>query len=324
MKPQTVLLFTLLLLIGCKTAQPPQTAVPVPQPAPAATTPKTLYADGRKNNATTPQQPAAATQSEAQPLLTQPFPIQFSLMESADIRRIGINPLPGGVLIVDLDRAAAEYCPPLLGKFLSPFGPRSGRMHTGIDIKAAPCDTIRAAFAGVVRMDKPYSGYGNLVVIRHYLGFETVYAHNTRNLVKVNDVVAAGQPIALAGRTGRATTEHLHFELRAAGEPLDPAFLVDPNTMQLRPGTLTLRAEGDKIIAENSSMAGKTDSPLLTTSNRTTNVGSTSGLAYHTVTKGDTLYSIARRNGTTVAALCRLNNIKETSVLSLGQKIKLK
>lgn len=75
-------------------------------------------------------------------------------------------------------------------------------MHTGVDIKAVPNDTIRAAFSGVVRMSKPYSGYGNIIVIRHYNGMETAYAHNSRNLVTVNDVVKAGDPIALAGRTG--------------------------------------------------------------------------------------------------------------------------
>ena len=73
-------------------------------------------------------------------------------------------------------------------------------MHTGIDIKAVPNDTVRAALPGVVRMSKYYSGYGNLVLIRHYNGIETVYAHNSKNLVRVNDAVEAGDPIAPAGR----------------------------------------------------------------------------------------------------------------------------
>lgn len=100
-------------------------------------------------------------------------------------------------------------------------------MHTGVDIKAVPNDTIRAAFSGVVRMSKPYSGYGNIIVIRHYNGMETAYAHNSRNLVTVNDVVKAGDPIALAGRTGRATTEHLHFEFRVANQALNPSLLLE-------------------------------------------------------------------------------------------------
>lgn len=97
-----------------------------------------------------------------------------------------------------------EYAFPLPGgKVISAYGTRGG--HSGTDIKTCAKDTIRAAFDGVVRMSKPYYAYGNIVVIRHANGLETLYSHNFKNLVKSGDIVKAGQPIALTGRTGRAT-----------------------------------------------------------------------------------------------------------------------
>ena len=98
-----------------------------------------------------------------------------------------------------------EYAFPLPGaKVISAYGTRGG--HSGADIKTCAKDTIRAAFDGVVRMSKPYYAYGNLVVVRHANGLETIYSHNFKNLVQSGDTVKAGQPIGLTGRTGRATT----------------------------------------------------------------------------------------------------------------------
>lgn len=99
-----------------------------------------------------------------------------------------------------------EYAFPLpSAKVISPYGTRRG--HSGADLKTCAGDTIRAAFSGVVRMSKPYAAYGNVVVIRHSNGLETIYSHNVKNLVQSGDWVLAGQPVALTGRTGRATTE---------------------------------------------------------------------------------------------------------------------
>ena len=169
--------------------------------------------------------------ADAAPVLLPVFPdknrpeMTFGDLESANVR-IPLkynNPFPSsGELVLPLGEHENEFCYPYPGKLISPFGYRGSRMHTGIDIKAVPNDTVRAALPGVVRMSKYYSGYGNLVLIRHYNGIETVYAHNSKNLVRVNDAVEAGDPIALAGRTGRATTEHVHFEVRIASEPFNP------------------------------------------------------------------------------------------------------
>lgn len=117
---------------------------------------------------------------------------------------------------------------------ISPYGTRRGRNHTGIDLKAGVRDTIYAAFDGIVRVSNRGRGYGNVIVIRHYNGLETVYSHNSKNIVQSGDRVLAGTPISVVGRTGRASTEHLHFEVRINGQHFDPNIIVDFETRQLK------------------------------------------------------------------------------------------
>lgn len=116
------------------------------------------------------------------------------------------------------DNNGQWWCYPLAGaKVISAYGRRGGRQHSGTDLKTKPNDDICAAFDGEVVFSGTYYGYGNLVRIKHANGLETYYSHNSKNLVRVGDHVKAGQVIALTGRTGRATTEHLHFETRING-----------------------------------------------------------------------------------------------------------
>ena len=119
-----------------------------------------------------------------------------------------------------------EWSYPLPGSHvISPYGGKRG--HSGVDIKTKPKDNILAAFDGVVTLSGVHYGYGNCVIIRHENGLETLYSHNSKNLVKVGDKVKAGQVIALTGRTGHATTEHCHFETRINGIIFDPSFIFD-------------------------------------------------------------------------------------------------
>lgn len=131
-------------------------------------------------------------------------------------------------MIIDLALIQTEeYAFPLPGaKVISPYKGRR-KNHAGVDLKTCANDTIVSAFDGIVRMSKPYFAYGNIVVVRHFNGMETVYSHNSKNLVKAGERVKAGQPIALTGRTGRATTEHLHFEVRVNGHHFNPAIIFD-------------------------------------------------------------------------------------------------
>jgi hypothetical protein len=145
----------------------------------------------------------------------------------------------GETMLIDLTRIQKEnYSFPLRGaKVISSYAGRR-KNHSGTDLKTFANDTIRAAFDGIIRMVKPYYAYGNVVVVRHFNGLETVYSHNSKHLVKQGEYVKAGTPIALVGRTGRATTEHLHFEVRVNGQHFNPELLFNMDTQELQPKCL--------------------------------------------------------------------------------------
>ncbi len=147
---------------------------------------------------------------------------------------------------LDLQGISKEHWSyPLAGaKVISPYGGRGGRGHAGVDIKTRANDEIVAAFDGVVTQSGPYFGYGNYIVIRHAYGFSTCYSHQSRNFVKKGDKVKAGQVIGLTGQTGRATTPHLHFEVRFKGRAINPNLLFDHTNHQLRAKVLTLSRNG--------------------------------------------------------------------------------
>ena len=141
---------------------------------------------------------------------------------------------------------------PLPGaKVISPYGGK--RRHSGVDLKTKPNDEIHAAFDGVVIRSGPHYGYGygNCIVIRHSNGLETLYSHQSRNLVKAGDKVKAGQVIGLTGRTGRATTEHLHFETHFKGRRFNPNLIFDHNSKQLQKSTITFTKGGGVTSKQN-------------------------------------------------------------------------
>ena len=153
-----------------------------------------------------------------------------------DSRLKASDPFKGGSkFVLKLSEITeGQWCYPLSGaKVISPYGQRGGREHSGTDLKTKPNDPILAAFEGVVTMSQVFYGYGNCIVIRHENGLETLYSHNSKNLVKVGDRVKCGQRIALTGRTGRATTEHLHFEVRVNGRPYNSAMIFDHQSHRL-------------------------------------------------------------------------------------------
>ena len=132
-------------------------------------------------------------------------------------------------------------------RVISPYG--GARRHSGVDLKTKPNDEIYAAFDGVVVASGPYYGYGNCIRIRHAYGLETLYSHQSKNMVKKGDKVKAGQVIGLTGRTGRATTEHLHFEVSFGGKRLDPAIIFDHSNHKLKAATLHLtKGKGVKSV----------------------------------------------------------------------------
>lgn len=222
-----------------------------------------------------------------------------------------------------------NFCMPTTNRVItSKMGPRWGRMHKGLDIKVYIGDTIRAAFSGKVRIKKyERAGYGKYLVIRHNNGLETIYGHMSDWLVEENQVVKAGQPIGLGGNTGRSTGSHLHFETRLCGVALNPALFFDFVNQDVTADYYMFRKETfeHESVAINKNLVlegGRSNELARETANkndRNRNVREFSETKYHKVSVGETLTSIAKRRGTTVAQLCKLNHLTRDVKVRPGQ-----
>jgi murein DD-endopeptidase MepM/ murein hydrolase activator NlpD len=247
--------------------------------------------------------------------------------------RFSLNSFPDQVSICLVDSAGRYHSPDSPCKVYSGFGYRHGRVHQGVDLPLKYGDPVYAVFDGKVRMSRYYHGYGNLVVIRHTNGLETFYGHLSKRLVSEGDMVCAGQIIGKGGATGRATGVHLHFETRYDGYAFDPQWLIDFSTGNLRENSFVLKKkylnpknkyaqdfEDDISLADSSSLQ---DDCLDNAGMDSSMEKSSSKISYHKIRKGDTLYAIAKNNGTTVSALCNLNGISKKSVLHPGKRIRV-
>lgn len=234
------------------------------------------------------------------------------------------------------------FCMPCDSRLVtSHYGYRSSfrRNHYGTDIKLYVGDTVRAAFSGKVRVvaNEGYrKGYGLYVVIRHDNGLETVYGHLSKHLCVPNQIVKAGEVIALGGNTGKSTGSHLHFETRLLGQCINPELLFDFAAHDALGDFYVYRSNGRSGLEGGVNHAGS-PLPMLALSEPDVEAAAVSEPVIqekkaakkessrgkiHSVKQGDTLSSIARKYKTTVAKLCKLNHIKETSTLRLGQVIK--
>lgn len=216
----------------------------------------------------------------------------------------------------------SNFVIPTYGHVTSNYGPRRRRMHYGIDLKVQVGDTIYAAFDGKIRVCQyERRGYGYYVVMRHNNGLETVYGHLSKFLVKEDQAVRAGDAIALGGNTGRSTGAHLHFETRFLGKAFNPTEIIDfDNKICHRDSyKITPRSFG--------SSSSKTNSSTLAASKKIKTPGNNKYVAgsvkYHRIAKGETLYSIARKHGTTVSKITALNNMRNNATLKVGKSLRL-
>jgi hypothetical protein len=242
--------------------------------------------------------------------------------ESTHTYGVDLSQLSDTLWLCTIDDSHMEFCIPHPGMVTSTFKFRGKRFHYGIDVNCDTGDTLRAAFNGVVRYAKYNdNGYGNLVIIRHFNGLETYYAHLSKLLVVPNQEVRAGDVIGLGGNTGRSFGDHLHFEIRLLGNAINPEEIIDFNNNVLRNENLLIHRDlflyGKSASTYSSSNASSSSSSSKTTT-------SSSGAVYHTVKSGDTLYGIALKHKTTVKQICALNGIKETKVLHIGEKLRVK
>ena len=226
------------------------------------------------------------------------------------------------------------FCMPTSSRVItSNFGYRWGRMHKGLDVKVYIGDTIRAAFAGKVRIVRyEPRGYGNYIVIRHNNGLETVYGHLSKQLVAENQYVKAGEPIGLGGNTGRSTGSHLHFETRLCGVALNPALMFDFRNQDVVADYYTYNqdtygaesAEATRLRGKRgnggysrSDVYGTSETASTKQEEKLENEFGGQNM-YHKVKSGETLESIARSRGVSVDQICKLNHLTKNANIRPG------
>ena len=198
-----------------------------------------------------------------------------------------------------------NYELPHFGTVVSRFGWRRYRYHYGTDIKGNTGDSICCVFDGVVRIAVRNKTYGNVIIVRHYNGLETFYAHCSKLLVVPNQEVKSGEVIGLVGNTGRSRGPHLHFESRYKGTAFNPEYMIDFENNKLKSDTLVLTKE--VFNYKNTYSTGST---------------SYSSGKYYTVKSGDTLSTIARRYRTNVSILKKINGLKSDTIRA-GQRLRI-
>jgi len=204
--------------------------------------------------------------------------------------------------LVDLDLSPSISGPfvfPFNGKLTSDYGWRDSAFHRGIDIDLNRGDTVWSAFMGMVRFAGNQGGYGNVVIIRHYNGLETVYAHLWKIKVKSGDIVNSGQLIGLGGSTGHSTGPHLHFEVRFRGVAINPAYIIDVEERKL----------WSEKIALVRTKQGYAVRP--------------GGVLYHVVKRGDSVTKIAQQYGRSNAQIRCYNGWSGNVRLKQGQQVRV-
>ena len=208
------------------------------------------------------------------------------------------------------------------------------RNHYGTDIKVYVGDTIRAAFSGKIRVvDYEGKGYGRYVIIRHSNGLETLYGHMSKQLVKEDQMVKAGEPIGLGGNTGRSKGSHLHFETRFLGQFINPEKMFNFEMQDVKADYYVYRSNGRGTLMnatgvlaatenEENAVLDKEEESREFQQQKIAAQKAKSRASIHRVKQGETLSVIAKKYNTTVKELCRLNGITERSTLRIGQILK--
>lgn len=201
----------------------------------------------------------------------------------------------------------------------SRYGWRKGRAHKGIDIDLITGDSLFAMFDGIVRMSRYSGGHGRTVVVRHYNGLETVYAHLSKYGVKENDSVTKGQYLGKGGVSGNARGSHLHLVVNYKGISINPEYLFEFNdSNSIRSNEIWVTQKWTRPYVHNSKRQSKII-PLLSEEAAITSLKTQKKI--YVVQRGDTLSRISRRNNVSIAAICRTNAINKSSVIKPGQKL---
>lgn len=235
-------------------------------------------------------------------------------------RKNDLSKLKDTLWLCVLEDVHSEFRSPVDGIVTSRYGYRSGKHHSGIDLDLETGDTVRAAWSGKVRYSKYNDGgFGNLVILRHYNGLETFYAHLSMLLVVPDQDVKAGDVIGLGGNTGHSFGAHLHFEVRFYDAAMNPEEVIDfekkickDENLLVHKGLFRPGAKPTDLEEHGESQAHTVQS--IQSSQR----------KYYKVRSGDTLSQIASRNTTTISKICQLNGIRPTTTLQIGRSLRVK
>ena len=213
------------------------------------------------------------------------------------------------------------YASPIESKkvITSRYGWRNRRPHKGIDIDLITGDNVLAMLDGKVRYVGSQAGHGKLVIIRHFNGLETVYAHLSKQLVKINDMVSKGQTIGKGGTTGNARGSHLHLEVSFKGMYIYPEYLFD-------------FGEKNRIRSQNIWVTKNWVTPHFHNSKRQSLISicdtyeealqsEKKQQQIYVIRQGDTLSKISKKYHVSISSICKNNAIKKTSTLRIGQKL---
>lgn len=261
----------------------------------------------------------AATESDTLNVLS--FDMSEDFSEKWDTKRF--NPYWKGALKFPFKLVFKDtnYSNPVSRKMVvtSRYGWRRGRPHQGIDIDLQVGDSVKSLLGGKVRFARYYSSYGNVIVVRHYNGLETVYAHLSKISVKENDIVQKGDVLGKGGVTGNARGSHLHLEVRYKGKSINPEYLFEFNDdTKVRSETLFVTRKWASPRSHKSTRQSKIQ--LCTTLDKVDVIAELRKKTY-IVQKGDTLHRIANEHGLAVSEICKANSISYNAVLKIGQEI---
>ena len=235
-------------------------------------------------------------------------------------RQNDLSKLEDTLWLCVLDGDNSDFVMPFNGQITSRYGFRNSRYHNGIDIDLETGDTVRSAWGGKVRYAKyNEGGFGNLVIVRHHNGLETFYAHLSKISVSPNQVISAGELLGLGGNTGASRGSHLHFEVRFYDAPMNPEEIIDFENNVCKDENLLVHKAifrpGAKPtdLEEHGENYASTSSKMVATTKK-----------YYKVRRGDNLTRIAGRHGTTVAQLCKLNNLTYRSKIAAGRTLRVR
>jgi murein DD-endopeptidase MepM/ murein hydrolase activator NlpD len=234
------------------------------------------------------------------------------------------NPYNDGVVVtfpLKIEFKDSTYHSPI-GKnkvITSRYGWRRGRAHKGIDIDLVTGDSLFTMFDGIVRMSRYSRGHGKTVVVRHFNGLETVYAHLSEYGVKENDTLTKGQYLGKGGVSGNARGSHLHLVVNYKGVAINPEYLFEFNDKnKIRGNELWVTKKWTRPIYHNSKKESLIK-PLLSEEEAIASLVKQKSI--YIVKSGDTLSRISKRNDVSITSICRTNTIKRNSVLKIGQKL---